>query len=106
MQRKLFRSMTALTASVSVFALLLLAAGPATAPTLQPHARDIVVASADAVDAAAVDADAAITSEAALEAAADPVSAATRQRHHLRRARNQLALPYFSFAQGLRHGRS
>ena len=95
MQRKLFRSMTALTASVAVFALLLLAAGPATAPTLQPDARDIAVASADA-DAA----------QAAFEAAADPVSAATRQRHHLRRARSQLALPYFSFAQGLRHGRS
>ena len=94
MQRKLFRSMTALSVTASVFALLLLAAGPATAPTILPDARSVALASADA---AAVD--------PALDAAADPVSAA-RQRHHLHRARSLLALPYFSFAQGLRHGRS
>lgn len=95
MQRKLFRSMTALSATVAVFALLMLAAGPATAPTLQPVTPDVAVATADAD-----------VTDAAIEAATDPVSAATRQRHHLRRARIQLALPYFSFAQGLRHGRS
>ena len=94
MQRKLFRSMTALSATASVFALLLLAAGPARAPAMVPTTGEIALASADA---AAV--------EPAFEAAADPVSAA-RQRHHLHRARSLLALPYFSFAQGLRHGRS
>lgn len=95
MQRKLFRSMTALSVTASVFALLLLAAGPATAPTILPDARGVALASADAVAA-----------EPALDAAADPVTAAARQRHHLHRARSLLALPYFSFAQGLRHGRS
>jgi hypothetical protein len=94
MQRKLFRSMTALSATATLFSLLLLAAGPASAPTPAPLAADVVLASADA---AAVP---------ALEAAADPVSAASRQRHHLHRARALLALPYFSFAQGLRRGRS
>jgi hypothetical protein len=94
MQRKLFRSMTALSVTASVFALLLLAAGPATAPTILPDARGVALASADAA------------AEPALDAAADPVSAAARQRHHLHRARSLLALPYFSFAQGLRHGRS
>ena len=93
MQRKLFRSMTALSATASVFAILLLAAGPARAPTTVPTAGDIALASTDAAAA-----------EPAFEAAADPVSAA-RQRH-LHRTRSLLALPYFSFAQGLRHGRS
>lgn len=94
MQRKLFRSMTALSATATVFSLLLLAAGPARAPSAMPVPGEIAASSID--DAA----------EPAFEADADPVSAAARQRHHLRRARSQLALPYFSFAQGLRHGRS
>lgn len=94
MQRKLFRSMTALSVTASVFALLLLAASPARAPALAPVPGDLALAS---VEAAAAD--------PAFEAVADPVPTA-RQRHHLRRARSLLALPYFSFAQGLRHGRS
>ena len=93
MQRKLFRSMTALSATATVFALLLLAAGPATAPTILPDAPGVALAGAEAA------------AEPALDAAADPVTAA-RQRLHLHRARNQLALPYFSFAQGLRRNRS
>ena len=99
MQRKLFRSMTALSATATVFALLLLAAGPAGAPIPASLSGGIAVAGVDAAgaDPAAV--------ESALDAAVDPVSAA-RQRHHLRRARSQLAMPYFSFAQGLRHDRS
>ena len=94
MQRKLFRSMTALSATATAFALLLLAAGPAHAPTTMPTQGEIALASVDAAAA-----------EPAFEASTDPV-AATRQRQHLRRARSLLALPYFSFAQGLRHGRS
>jgi hypothetical protein len=94
MQRKLFRSMTALSATATVFSLLLLAAGPASAPTSLPAMGEIAVVSPDAAAA-----------EPAFEAAADPVAAA-RQRHHIRRTRSLLALPYFSFAQGLRHGRS
>ena len=87
MQRKLLRSMTALTATAAVFTVLLLAAGPVQAPNpLPPIAR----ASVDATAAPVLDADA----------------VAVRQRHHLQRARSLLALPYFSFAQGLRRGRS
>jgi hypothetical protein len=89
MQRKLLRSMTALSATATVFTLLLLAAGPVQAPTTLPR---VALASVDATAAPAID------------AVADQV--AVRQRHHLHRARSQLALPYFSFAQGLRHGRS
>jgi len=89
MQRKLLRSMTALSATATVFTLLLLAAGPVQAPPTLPP---VALASVDA------------TADTAFEAAADPV--AVRQRHHLHRARTLLALPYFSFAQGLRRGRS
>jgi hypothetical protein len=85
MQRKLLRSMTALSATATVFTLLLLAAGPVQAPTTPPGV-------------------ALATAAPALDAAADPV--AVRQRHHLHRTRSLLALPYFSFAQGLRRGRS
>ena len=99
MQRKLFRSMTALSATATVFALLLLAAGPAGAPIPASLSGGIAVAGVVALASAEA------AAEPALEAATDPLSAA-RQRHHLRRARAQLALPYFSFAQGLRHGRS
>jgi len=89
MQRKLLRSVTALSATATVFTLLLLAAGPVQAPSPLSH---VVLATADATAAPAFDAD------------ADQV--AVRQRHHLQRARSLLALPYFSFAQGLRRGRS
>lgn len=89
MQRKLLRSMTALTATAAVFTVLLLAAGPVQAPNPLPP---VALASVDA------------TAAPVLDAAADPV--AVRQRHHQQRARSLLALPYFSFAQGLRRGRS
>lgn len=96
MHRKLFRSMTALSATAALFSFLLLVAGPAGAPMPAPMSADVVLVGADATAA-----------EPAFEAAADPASAASRQqRHHLHRARALLALPYFSFAQGLRRGRS
>ena len=84
MNRKLQRSTLALSATTALFALLLLAGGPvsppaSTAPLAKlDSSRDL----ADNVD----DAD------------------ATRrnQRRHVRRSRAALALPYFSFAQGLR----
>lgn len=95
MHRKLFRSMTALSATAALFSFLLLVAGPAGAPMPAPMSADVVLVG----DSAAA--------EPAFEAAADPASAASRQqRHHLHRARALLALPYFSFAQGLRRGRS
>ena len=93
MQRKLFRSMAALSATASVFTLLLLAAGPAQAPNALAGTHAVVVGSA---------------ADAALDAtdATDDGVAAVHQRHHLHRARALLALPYFSFAQGLRRSRS
>lgn len=86
MNRKLQRSTLALSATTALFALLLLAGGPvsppaSTAPLVKlDSSRDL----ADNVD----DADADATRR--------------NQRRHVRRSRAALALPYFSFAQGLR----
>ena len=85
MTRKLLRTMTALSATATVFTVLLLAARPVVPVTPAPLAAD----AAAGLDAS-VDAD---------------TDAAPRQRH-LHRARALLALPYFSFAQGLRRTRS
>jgi hypothetical protein len=85
MNRKFQHSVTALTASAAVFGLLLLAGGPP-APALAP---DMVLVS---LDAGLPDAD------AGDQAASEDVSG----HRHQRRARAALALPYFSFAQGLR----
>jgi hypothetical protein len=86
MNRKFQHSVTALTASAAVFGLLLLAGGPP-APALAP---DMALVSLDA--AGLPDAD------AGDQAASDDGSG----HRHQRRARAALALPYFSFAQGLR----
>lgn len=85
MTRKLLRTMTALSATATVSAVLLLAARPV-APTAMPA----MLTASDATPALDADADAGPT---------------LRQRH-LHRARVLLALPYFSFAQGLRRSRS
>lgn len=86
MNRKLQHSMTALTASAAVFGLLLLAGGPP--QPMAPVAPSVVLASAD-------------SNQLPADEAAD-IEADTATSGHQRRARAALALPYFSFAQGLR----
>jgi hypothetical protein len=86
MNRKLQHSMTALTASAAVFGLLLLAGGPP--QPMAPVAPSVIFVSAD-------------SSPLPVDEAAD-TEADTAASGHQRRARAALALPYFSFAQGLR----
>ena len=90
MNRKLQHSMLALSTTAAVFTVLLLAGGPAPAP------RPMAATSLSAGDEAIVDAASVFTDG----------SDATSQRRHLRHSRALLALPYFSFAQGLRRNRS
>ena len=88
MNRKLQHTLQALTATAAVFTVLLLAGGPTTptAPVVTMQlSRDGGVSVIDA-------------SEAAQPSAS--------QRRHRRHSRELLALPYFSFAQGLRRTRS
>ena len=87
MNRKLQHTVQALTASVAVFGLLLLAGGPAPARFPPPS---VLMATADAGEAG---------SAPTVEPAAT-VEAGRVQRDH----RAVLAMPYFSFAKGgLRH---
>ncbi|HEX2595806.1 MAG TPA: hypothetical protein VHL61_05045 [Luteimonas sp.] len=91
MNRKLQHSMLALSSTAIVFTMLLLAAAPAPAP--QPMAATSLSAGDEAIlDAASV-----------LTGGTDE---AASQRRHLKHSRALLALPYFSFAQGLRRNRS
>lgn len=88
MNRKLQRSATALSATAAVFGLLLFAAGgPPQATTTAP----MTVAAADSIDMPADDGD--------IDTTASPAKSTGT---HRRRSRAALALPYFSFAQGLR----
>ena len=89
MNRKLQRSTLALSATTALLAMLLLAGGPVS-PPLPSTAQDVVRLDstrnlADNGGDVTVDND-----------------ASRRQRRHVRRSRAALALPYFSFAQGLR----
>ncbi|HVR82463.1 MAG TPA: hypothetical protein VHF02_10350 [Luteimonas sp.] len=90
MNRKLQRSTLALSATTAVLAMLLLAG----APTLPPPASTapLLITLDSASNAAGSDAD----------PAADGDVVRLNQRRHVRRSRAVLALPYFSFAQGLR----
>jgi hypothetical protein len=94
MNRKLQHTMQALAASAAVLSLMLIAGGPApiTAPAAGPAA--LLVASAGMAGSAveALDAEA--------EPAAEADAPAGARRH--RRGHATTALPYFSFAQGLR----
>ena len=78
MNRKLQHTMQALTATAAVFSLMLIAGGPApaTAPAALPPTAALLVMSAEA--------------------------AGTATPRQPKRSRATLALPYFSFAQGLR----
>ena len=90
MNRKLQHSVTALSATAAVFGLLLLAGGPPPATTMPMAGTEALVA-VESIEAA--------TADMADMAEGEP---ATRRHRHQRRARAGLALPYFSFAQGLR----
>ncbi|MFS8063511.1 MAG: hypothetical protein ACMG5Z_02875 [Luteimonas sp.] len=85
MNRKLQRSTLALSATTALLAMLLLAGGPAppasTAPLVTLDSSHNL-----ADNGSDVDGDATLRN----------------QRQHVRRSRAALALPYFSFAQGLR----
>ena len=87
MNRKLQHSVTALSATAAVFGLLLLAGGPPPATTMPMAGTEALVA-VESIEAATAD-----------MAEGEPAS---RRHRHQRRARSGLALPYFSFAQGLR----
>ena len=95
MNRKLQHTVMALSATATVFTMLLLAGGPP-APVVPAHPAAMLALSAGVAD----DGDAASVDDAAADTETD--SADGRRRSHLRRTRAALALPYFSFAQGLR----
>ena len=105
MNRKLLHTMTALSASATVFAVLLLAGKPVAMPLPGGLLPDAALSSGPVV---ALPAEAALLDDAGLPGAdADAGTDAAPSRHHgARRTRSLLALPYFSFAQGLRRSRS
>ncbi len=92
MNRKLHHTVIALSATATVFTVLLLAGTPA--QPSPPPAR-LLMFSSDAVSA--ID---------TVSFIADPSPTNATQRRHQRHSRALLALPYFSFAQGLRRNRS
>ena len=97
MNRKLHHSMTAMSATAVVLGLMLLAAVPLQSPVVQP-AIAMNLASLNLASLGAQPANTALALEDAVQAAS--------QRRHLRHSRALLAMPYFSFAQGLRRNRS
>ena len=95
MNRKLQHTFKALSASAAVFTVLLLAGSPA-APFMPVVATQLSGDSAALLET---------TIDAGIDATVAPSPSAS-QRRHLRHSRAVLALPYFSFAQGLRRNRS
>lgn len=98
MTRKLQHTFQALMASAAVFSLMLIAGGPAPAPAASPVVvpTAILVAASEATEAVeAID-------TPAVDAEATSDGRARQFRRH-RRGHATAALPYFSFAQGLRH---
>ena len=91
MNRKLQHTAKALSASAVVFTLLLLAGGPVQVP---PANTGALVTSQDSADFMEP------------TAASETPPASQSQRRRQRHSRALLALPYFSFAQGLRRTRS
>ena len=91
MNRKLHHTVMALSATATVFTLLLLAGTPV--PTMITPAPSLVLA---------------VDSGAGIDAGFGSASsqAVAIQRRHQRHSRALLARPYFSFAQGLRRNRS
>lgn len=106
MNRKLLRTMTALSASATVFAVLLLAGKPVAMPLPGGLLPDAALSGGPV---AVLPAEAALLDDAVPgdDADAGTDAAPAPSRHHgARRTRSLLALPYFSFAQGLRRSRS
>ena len=100
MNRKLLRTLSALSASATVFAVLLLAG--------QPVASPLPDAALSRGPAAVLPAEATVVDDAGLALPGDEVSAdaVPVARHGAHRTRSLMVLPYFSFAQGLRRSRS
>ena len=90
MNRKLQRSTLALSATTALLAMLLLAGGPVS-PPLPSTAQDVV----------RLDSTRNLADNGG-DATVDNDASRRNQRRHVRRSRAALALPYFSFAQGLR----
>ena len=93
MNRKLHHTVMALSATATVFTVLLLAGTPVQP---SPPPAPLLMLSSDAGSV--------IVDTATFIADASPAIA--NQRRHQRHSRALLALPYFSFAQGLRRNRS
>ncbi len=95
MNRKLQHTIQALAATAAVFSLMLIAGGPAPMPAPAPMAAPaaLLVVSAEAA-----------TQVEALQAEQEEAEGSTQARQGTRRQRRShaTALPYFSFAQGLR----
>jgi hypothetical protein len=92
MKRKFHHTLMALSATATVLTVLLLAGAPVTQPspaTVGPDSLPSLVADASVVTAGTVE-----------------LVRGAGERRHLRHSRALLALPYFSFAQGLRRNRS
>jgi len=93
MKRKFHHTLMALTATATVFTVLLVAGTPVQQPirsVVGPDPLPLVVANASVVAAGTV----------------ELVRDGAGERRHLRHSRALLALPYLSFAQGLRRNRS
>jgi hypothetical protein len=90
MNRKLQRSTLALSATTALLAMLLLAGGPVSPPP--PSTAQDVVRLDSTRNLADNGGDVTVDNDASRR----------NQRRHVRRSRAALALPYFSFAQGLR----
>lgn len=93
MKRKFHHTLMALSATATVLTVLLIAGTPAQPPmrpTAAPDSLPSLVADASVVAAGTV----------------ELVRDGAGERRHLRHSRALLALPYFSFAQGLRRNRS
>jgi hypothetical protein len=90
MNRKLQHTMTALSATAAVFGLMLLAGAPP-----RPVEPDFAAYVASAAQDGDLHEDV-VAADGGADAVAPPAG-------HARRARNAIALPYFSIAQGLRH---
>jgi len=92
MNRKLHHTVMALSATATVFTVLLLAGSPVP-PPLQ-SAPQLMLSG----DVAGAEIDTVLS--------VDMPQVSASQRRHQRHSRALLALPYFSFAQGLRRNRS
>jgi hypothetical protein len=93
MKRKFHHTLMALSATATVFTVLLFAGTP-----VQPPSRAMV--GPDRLPSLV--ADTSVVAASAVELVRDGAG----ERRHLRHSRALLALPYFSFAQGLRRNRS